>query len=82
MEKVGATNFKWNIGHYDITGFFTTTSGQIYYFSLSDVRWTYPVAGYPHPMMYRTAQHHKDWTGGGNQWVNIEDGMSANMSLR
>jgi hypothetical protein len=82
LSKIGATDFKWNVGHYYISGFFTTTSGQIYYFSLSDVRGTMRMGGMSHPLMYRTAQHHKDWTGGSNQWVNLEDGMSSNMSLR
>jgi hypothetical protein len=49
---------------YYFSGFFTAPSGQLYYFSISDVRhFSYK------QMLYRTAQHYKDFTGGTNQYV-------------
>jgi len=76
LKSIGATDLKFSLGHFYVSGFFTAQSGQIYYFSLSDVRSS------EFNMLYRTAQHHKDWTGGGNQWVTIKSGMAERMSIR
>lgn len=46
--------------HFDVTGFFKTVKGNIYYFSLEDLRWD------KETMMYRTAKDFKDYTGGSN----------------
>jgi hypothetical protein len=65
-------------GHFYISGFFTLPNGQIYYFSVSDVRGMH--YGFNKPqLMYRTAKHNKDYTGGSNCFVNIED--FANLSI-
>ena len=40
---------------------FATKDGQLYYFSLEDLRWSPRV-------MYRTAESTKDYTGGYNRW--------------
>jgi len=73
---VDPKTIQFNYGHYYISGFFTTPSGQIYYFSISDVRHFFDIQ-----LLYRTAQHYKDWRGGCNQYVEIENGMAARMSL-
>jgi hypothetical protein len=80
LLSVGATNIVFSRGHFYVSGF-CTINGQIWYFSLSDVR------GMEHclnqwcsgQLMYRTAQHYKDWTGGRNQWANFETGMAQKM---
>ncbi len=70
LSKVGATNIVFSIGHYYISGFFTVKE-QPYYFSISDVRGM--VMG--NKLLYRTAKDYKDYSGGLNRWVEIEDGM-------
>jgi len=75
LKSIGATNIKFSVGHFYISGFFTSKTGQVYYFSLSDVR------GYPTQLMYRTASSYKDYTGGMNQWVSISKGMAQRMRL-
>jgi hypothetical protein len=82
LLSIGATNIVFSRGHFYLSGFFTIGSQPIY-FSLSDVR------GMEHclnqwctgQLLYRTAKHYKDWTGGSNQYVNIEAGMANNMKL-
>jgi hypothetical protein len=65
LTKLGCTKIEMDYGFYFFSGFFTSKSGQIYYFSVSDVRhFSYD------RIMYRTAKHYKDWTGGSNQWIN------------
>jgi len=77
LKSIGATEIQIGKGHFYISGFFTI-NGQAYYISLSDVR----DAEYHIPnLLYRTAQHYKDYTGGSNQYVNIETGMVQNMNL-
>lgn len=75
LEKIKATNIVFSVGHYYISGFFTNANGQPFYFSISDVRGSLPVSGYQHPLMYRTAKDYKDYTGGSNRWINMEEDM-------
>jgi hypothetical protein len=46
--------------HFDISGFFKMGNNQIWYFSISDVRWS------KQNMLIRTAQSFKDYAGGHN----------------
>jgi hypothetical protein len=50
--------------HFDMSGFFTL-GNVIWYFSISDIRWS------KEAMLLRTAQHYKDYTGGMNQYVSM-----------
>jgi len=75
LKSIDATNIKFSVGHFYVSGFFTSKTGQVYYFSLSDVR------GCPNQLMYRTAKDYKDYTGGMNQWTNISKGMSHRMNI-
>lgn len=72
IEKVGGTNYKQNVGHYYISGFFTVGE-QPYYFSISDVRYAYPHEKYQ--MLIRTAKDYKDYTGGSNHFIEIADNI-------
>ena len=82
MKSIGITDITFSVGHFYISGFFTkyvinpdAVEVKTYYFSISDVRC--PQSN----MMYRTAKHKKDYTGGANQWLKIESGMASKMLL-
>jgi hypothetical protein len=74
MKSVGVTDVTFSVGHFYISGFFSY-QGQTYYFSLSDVRGMQGST----TMLYRTAEHTKDYRGGSNQWVTIGNGMAKTM---
>ena len=78
MRSVGVIDVKYNVGHFEISGFFSK-DGQTYYFSLPDVRGMHLLSNIS--LMYRTAKDRKDFTGGCNQWVKIEYLMAKNMNL-
>ena len=80
LKSIGATDIVFGNGHFYISGFFTADSGQIYYFSLSDVRGMEFQNSID--FLYRTAEHYRDWTGGGNQWIKLEQGMAKRMNIR
>jgi len=68
LTNKGATQIE--IGkpnHFDMSGFFTLT-GQIWYFSVSDIRWS------KESMLIRTAKSYKDYTGGMNQFISLQGG--------
>lgn len=74
LVGVGATQIE--IGkpnHFDMSGFFTV-NGQIWYFSISDLRWS------KDSMLIRTAKSYKDYTGGVNQYVPLNRGEHYFMS--
>jgi hypothetical protein len=80
LDKVGATEMIASKGHFYLSGFFKAESGQLYYFSLSDVRHGFGGRS-NNQLLYRTAQHTKDWTGGGNCYVNLGVDMFENIRL-
>ena len=65
LKEKGCTNIKIGYGFYYFSGFFTSPSGQPYYFSCSDVRHF----GYT-KLLIRTAKDYKDYSGGYNQYCN------------
>jgi hypothetical protein len=62
----GCSNLVINNGHFYISGFFTAVSGQIWWFRLEDLRWS-PT------FLIRTAESYTDYTGGSNQYVNLDN---------
>jgi hypothetical protein len=77
LKNAGAENIVFSRMHFCLSGF-CTVNGQVWYFSLSDVRGM----EYNHDniqLMYRTANHYKDYKGGMNQWVKIGTGMFERM---
>ena len=52
--------------HFDQTGFFELKNGNIYYFSIEDLRWK-PT------FLLRTAKSFKDYSGGSNDYCHTED---------
>lgn len=83
LKSQGATEIEFHRGHFYLSGF-CRVNGQLWYFSLSDVRgMDYGLAHNPDSCMckllYRTAQHNKDWTGGQNRYATIREGMGEDM---
>lgn len=85
LRNVGASNINLKRGHFYISGFFTIKE-QAYYISLPDVR----DIGYGlrtnsnscmNQLLYRTAKDYKDFNGGSNNYVKIENGMCSKMNL-
>jgi hypothetical protein len=66
LKEMGCSNIEMGYGFYYFSGFFTSKSGQIYYFSCSDVRHF----GYEE-LLYRTAKDYKDYGGGSNCYVKV-----------
>ncbi len=70
-----ADNIEINKGHFYFYGFLTRKSdGQVLYFSISDVRY------FPgEKMLIRKAKDYRDFIGGTNNYVPINDGFEANL---
>lgn len=58
-----------NPNHFDMSGFFDMEK-QIYYFSVGDLRWDKAA------MLVRTAETHKDYTGGSNCFISLDLGAT------
>lgn len=72
LISVGCTEIK--IGkpnHFDMSGFFRSSTGQIWYFSVSDIRWS------EDKMLIRSAKSFTDYSGGMNQYVSLTRGEDA-----
>lgn len=67
LQVRGCTKIEIGKGHFYVSGFFTAPTEQIWYFSCQDFR------DPPKSIMYRTAQHYKDYTGGSNQWAALDN---------
>lgn len=80
LHSVGATNVQMSRGHFYVSGF-CTIDGQVWYFSLSDVRGMEYCLNQScmGKLLYRTANDYKDYTGGQNRYATIETGMAEKM---
>ena len=68
LKAVGLTLHKFNKNHYCFSA--VVTNGEKFaYVSVSDVRWD---NGWVNHTLYRTMEHDKDWTGGGNHYCKWE----------
>ena len=66
LKIKGCTEIKMSMQFYYFYGFFTSKSGQAYYFSCSDVRhFSYE------KLHFRTAKNYSDFTGGSNQYISV-----------
>lgn len=82
LAGVEATDIEFSKGHFYLSGFFRIGE-QLMYFSISDVRHGFGFNRNGQPeMLVRTAQHNKDYTGGANNYVVIEDGMAENIKRK
>jgi len=59
--------------HFDISGFFKLNDDRIYYFSLSDLRWD------KDSLLIRTAKDFKDYTGGSNNDITLNEDFVNNL---
>lgn len=84
LVTVNAENVQFHIGHFYISGF-ATINNQVWYFNIGDVRGmdfvfkTNPGNLVFCGMMYRRADHYKDYRGHHNKWAEIEEGMALKM---
>lgn len=83
LKSVSATEIEFHRGHFYLSGF-CRINEQLWYFSLSDVRgMDYGLKNNPNncmsKLLYRTAQHNEDWTGGHNRYATIQTGMAKKM---
>ncbi len=65
LESKGCTDIQMSRQFYFYYGFFTDPKGQIYYFSIDDVR--HFINDRRH--LYRTAKSYTDYKGGSNQYI-------------
>jgi len=59
--------------HFGISGFFKLNNNKIYYFSISDLRWS------KDNMLIRTAENFKDYSGGGNNFIPLNENFKENL---
>lgn len=65
----GAELAAYSVGHFYVSGFIKLLNGKLFYFSISDVRY-FP----DNDLLIRSAEHLKDYSGGKNNYVKLEDG--------
>ncbi len=71
-KENGLDVISFSTGHFYCSGFFKNkNTGKFAYFSISDVR--YFQDSWIDDVLLRTAEHEKDYAGGRNQSVNIQD---------
>lgn len=71
-----ATDVKISKGHFYLSGFFTAKSGQVYYFSIPDVRWSDRI------LLLRTAKSYKDYTRGMNMFIPIDENLPEGIAQK
>lgn len=74
LKKIGCAGLECHNGHFYISGFFNSANGQLWYFSISDVRDMFRGS-----LLVRTAKHRKDYQGGQNRYAdmsNLEEELS------
>lgn len=76
LTRKGCTNIDMTYGFYYFSGFFTAPNGQVFYFSSSDVRHF----GYKE-LLIRTARDYKDYTGGSNNFIGVDNESLMNFKL-
>jgi hypothetical protein len=74
LKELGCTNVQMSCQFYYFYGFFTSSTGQPYYFSCSDVRYW----GYER-LLYRIAKSYIDYTGGMNQYIKVHELKNLNL---
>ena len=72
--KPRITAFEMHKGHFYAYGFFRTNSNRMFYFSISDVRY-FPESS----MLIRTVKDFRDFTGGCNQYVKMDNDFEQNL---
>jgi len=66
LKEIGAIQVQISKpNHFDANGFFKMANGQIFWFSISDLRWS------KDSLLVRTAKDFKDYSGGQNQFCKM-----------
>jgi len=60
--------------HFDISGFFQLKDNRIYYFYVGDLR-------LDKTFLIRTAKDFKDYTGGSNNFIKLDDSFKENLFI-
>ena len=82
LANINATDIEFSKGHFYLSGFFRVGE-QLMYFSISDVRHGFGFNRNDQPeMLIRTVQHNKDYSGGSNNYVVIEEGIAENIKRK
>lgn len=67
LESLGCTSVKiQKPNHFDVSGFFLSPRGEIWYFCLGDIRW------WKGNILIRTAESFSDYEGGRNQYAPLD----------
>ena len=69
LRKKGATSSKLKVNHVDISGF-VQFGDKFIYVSLSNIGWSLC-----HTVLVRTAKDNKDYSGGANNWIRLDDNL-------
>lgn len=73
FRSMGATSSKLNVNHVDISGFIQFEY-DFYYISLFNIGWSVCDS-----VLFRTAQNNKDFTGGANHFIKLDDNLLENI---
>jgi len=66
LKSKGCTDIKLDYGFWYFSGFYTAPDGQIWYILSFDCRG-------PYRLIYRTAKHYKDYSGGVNREISPKE---------
>ena len=69
------TRIELNKNHFEMYGFFETTTGKIFYINTGDLRWSAKQMG----MLIRTAKDFRDFTGGSNMTVMYDENFADSL---
>lgn len=78
MQKIlknKITRLELNKNHFEMYGFFETTTGKIFYINTGDLRWSAKQYG----MLIRPAKDFRDYTGGSNMTVMYDENFADNL---
>jgi len=73
--KDKATRIELNKNHFEMYGFFETTTGKIFYINTGDLRWSAKQMG----MLIRAAKDFRDFTGGSNMTVMYDENFADSL---
>jgi hypothetical protein len=74
IELIGGSNLDFHRGHFYCSGFFTDANNNIWYFSISDVRFFNDKR-----LMIREALNYKDYTGGANNYILLDKNFTESL---
>ena len=78
LQELGASSMQIGKGHFYISGFFKIND-QCWYFSISDVRSFKSGDSFFGSMLIRTARDYKDYTGGTNRHILLDENFQVNL---